>query len=376
MHIAVVSHIRHPIRPPFFSVQESHAWYLVRALRAAGHDVTHFASGDSDHDPVPIVGIHYDQEFPWHDRHGTRALADHLDTAFATTARDLRDGDFDVIHNTSLHHYLPRLARAERLPMLTSLYRPPAEPLRQAILDGAAPWSQVTVPTQTQAQIWWPKGPAPQNHVVPTGIDPADWPFRGGGNGSAIWAGQIAPEMGTHFAVTAAQFAGLPLTIFGRIERQDYFDRMVRPYLGKAIRYGGPVQGAELASQMGQASVFLFTPLGDAPSGRAAIEAMATGLPVAAVDNGPVREIIGDAAGCFAPPNEPAALGMAMKRAMQIDPAIPRRRVEDHFTVERMVADYVTLYAQARDGLSHDMPAADFGTADLRIASQERLAAE
>ena len=50
MRVAVVSHIRHPIRAPFMGGMEAHSWHLARGLRARGHDVTLFASGDSDPD--------------------------------------------------------------------------------------------------------------------------------------------------------------------------------------------------------------------------------------------------------------------------------------------------------------------------------------
>jgi glycosyltransferase involved in cell wall biosynthesis len=377
MRIAVLSHVRHPVARPFMGGMEAHSWHLVRALRARGHDVTLFASGDSDLDPVPILDVHYDRDFPWHDHHGTETLNRHVDAAFARTARHLLDGGFDVIHNNSLHRYPPRLARRHGLPMVTSLHVPPFDALHRAILETAAPWSRFTTTSARQIESWWGEDAPEEAHVVHNGIDPDAFPFVPQGDGTAVWAGRITPTKGTHLAVTAAQFANIPLTIYGTIERQDYFDRMIAPYLGDRIRYGGHLSGDDLAARIGRASVFLFTPLWDEPFGLAAVEAMSCGVPVAAIENGAVREVVGETAGRFARPNEPAALGLAARRAMKIDRRVPRARVEEMFTVDRMVQAYERLYAAARDGLGRSAPAIEFPPIELKIApASDRIAAE
>jgi glycosyltransferase involved in cell wall biosynthesis len=376
MRIAVVSHVRHPIARPFMGGMEAHSWHLVKALRDRGHDVTLFASGDSELDAVPILQVHYDRDFPWHDHHGTETLNRHVDVGFAKTARALLDGGYDVIHNNSLHRYLPRLARQYGLPMVTSLHVPPFDALHRAVLESAAPWSRFSVTSARQVESWWDATPPDAAHVVHNGIDTDAFAFVPEGDGSAVWAGRITPTKGTHFAVTAAQFANIPLTIYGTIERQDYFDRMIAPYLGDRIRYGGHLAGADLAAALGRASVCLFTPLWDEPFGLAAVEAMSCGVPVAAIDNGAVREVVGDDAGRFARPNEAAALGLAAKKAMRIDRRIPRARVEEMFSVARMVDAYEALYDRARRGLEQTAPDVDFPPIELTIAPPPRIAAE
>lgn len=48
MKIAVLCHLDYPIASPFAGGLESHTWHLCRTLLARGHQVTMFASGDSD----------------------------------------------------------------------------------------------------------------------------------------------------------------------------------------------------------------------------------------------------------------------------------------------------------------------------------------
>ena len=378
LRIAVVAHVRHPIRPPFQGGLESHTWHLVRALRARGHDVTLFASGDSDPalDARPILDVHYDKNFPWHHHHGTEALNRHVDAAFRDTARALLDGGFDVVHNNSMHRYPPRLARAHRLPTLTALHVPPFDALHRAVKESAAPWSLFSVTSAQQVESWWGDAPPAAARVVHNGIDLAAWPYAAAGGGGAVWAGRIAPNKGTHFAVTAAQFAGLPLTIYGPIEDRAYYDRLIAPYLSRTIRYGGHLDGPDLARALGRADVFAFTPMWDEPFGLAAVEAMACGLPVSSVDNGAAREVIGPDAGTYARPNEAAALGLAMKRAMRIDRAVPRARVEATFTLDAMVDRYEALYREAIGAAGAPGEAVAFAKVELSIAPPRVRAAE
>lgn len=347
LRIAVVSHIRHPIAPPFMGGMEAHSWHVAKGLKARGHDVTLFASGDSDADMAlhPIIAEHYDRTYPWHDFHGTDILNEVLDTAFASAVRDLRNGGFDVVHNNSLHRYPPRLARRDRVPTLTSLHVPPFDALRRAVHESNAPWSRFTVCSNPQLAAWWPDGAPAEAHVVPNGIDLADWPFSDNGDGGAVWAGRITPTKGTHLAARAARIADVPLLIFGAIENQEYFETQVRPLLGKTIRYGGHLCGADLAEEFGRASVMLFTPLWNEPFGLAAIEAMACGLPVAATDMGAVREVIGDC-GRYAPPDDAAKLAHSLLAAFEIPRVMARARIEEHFNFGLMLDRYEDLYVR------------------------------
>ncbi|WP_299649048.1 glycosyltransferase [uncultured Jannaschia sp.] len=378
MRIAVVAHVRHPIAPPFMGGMEAHSWHLADALARRGHEVTLFASGDSAAGAPagvavhPVLEEHYDRRFPWHDFHGTDILNDHVDAGFARAAAALRDGGFDVIHNNSLHRFPPRLARAEQLPMVTSLHIPPFAVLRRAVHDSAAPWSRFTVTSELQRGRWWPEGAPEEASVLHNGIDLAQWPFVPEGDGSAIWIGRITPNKGTHLAVQAARIAGVPLTIYGAIEHLDYFQDEVAPWLGPEIRYGGHLSGRDLAATLGAASVLLFTPLWDEPFGLAAIEAMACGLPVAAIEMGAVREVIGPA-GAYAPRDDAPALARAVQDALTIPRGVGRNRVERLFTLERMIDGCERRYETVRKGLSAHRPAKRFTTRELSVDTYQAI---
>jgi len=119
---------------------------------------------------------------------------------------------------------------------------------------------------------------------------------------------------------------------------------MVEPLLGGAIRYGGHLDGHALAAEIGRASVFLFTPCWDEPFGLVAIEAMACGLPVASIDRGAAREVIGEA-GVFAPPGDEAALADALAAAGAIPRGVAHDRVLRNFTQDLWLDRCERLYA-------------------------------
>lgn len=366
LQIAVLAHIRHPIAMPFMGGMESHAWHLTRGLTQRGHEVTLFASGDSDAGVGlhPVLQEHYDKTMNWNEFHGTKAMNTMQDDAFAKAMAALSQGNFDIIHNNSLHRYPPRMARRDRLPMVTSLHVPPFDALHRAVLASPAPWSHFTVCSQRQEQVWWPHDAPVEAHVVPNGIDISAWPFNPQGDGSGVWAGRITPTKGLHIAIQAARIAGTDLTIIGVIEDQDYFDAQVKPFLNANIRYAGHLGAADLARAMGRASYCLFTPLWDEPFGLVAIEAMACGLPVAATDMGAVQEVVGNC-GRLAPADDPAALARAIEAAVKIPRYRPRERVEKFFKIDRMLDSYEAIYRAAIAGRHRDAPGVDFPPIEL-----------
>ena len=367
MRIAVLAHVRHPIAPPFMGGMEAHSYHLARALQGRGHDVTLFASGDTDAGVAlePVVPEHYERRYPFEVYHGTAALNDYLDAAFAKTGERLLTGGFDLVHNNSLHRYPPRLSRVHRLPMVTSLHVPAFEWLRRAVHESAAPWCRFTTTSREHARSYW-DGDLPDGaHVVHNGIDLGEWSFGAHGSGVAIWAGRIHPNKGTHLAVQAAHRAGLPLDIYGPREIEGYFAEEIAPYLSAEIRYRGHVPGATLAAAMRRAAVYVFTPMWDEPFGLVAVEAMACGVPVAAFDKGAAREVVGEA-GRFAPAGDVDALATAMREALGIPRARVRQRVSERFSIGRMVDAYEAVYAEAIAGVHQAASPVSFPRWELR----------
>lgn len=347
LRIAVIAHLRHPIRIPFMGGMEAHTHRLTQLLQGRGHKVTLVATGDSD----PMLPLHpalpegYETTFPSGQWHDTRELHDWLDQRWSAIGRDLATLAVDVLHNNSLHPEPLRVARKRRIPMVTTLHVPPFHTLREAVRGITAPWMLTTLPSVTQVSRWWDNPPGTVR-VVPNGIDLQHWRITGPGDGGAVWYGRIAPNKAPALATQAARLAGIPLVLHGAIENRDYFDEVVTPLLGDGVHYGGHLSGGALAAVVGAASVALFTPMWDEPFGLTAIEALACGVPVAAFDSGAAREVIGDC-GAFAAPGDVAGLAASLTAALAIPRSACRARAEARFGEAVMVAAYEGAYAEA-----------------------------
>ncbi|KMO13161.1 glycosyltransferase [Methylobacterium platani] len=349
MRIAVLAHLRHPIAPPFAGGLEAYCWHLADGLTARGHEVVLFASGDSDPRFTldAVVPVHHERRFPGLEHRGDPGLRAAVDGAYAAALDRIAAGGFDVLHNNSLSRLALERRRTQVVPTLTSLHAPPYDALRWFVHDSPAPGHRITATSAAHLRAWWPDGAPPRAGVLHNGIDPAAWPWRDAGDGSAVWSGRIARVKGAHHAIAAARRAGLPLTLFGPIEEPDHWEADILPQLGGSVRYGGHLPGPVLAAEIARASVFLFTPCWDEPFGLAAIEAMACGLPVAGFARGAAAEIVGEA-GHLVPSGDDAALARAIPEALAIPRRVPRERVLRLFTRDRWLDACEALYAAIR----------------------------
>jgi glycosyltransferase involved in cell wall biosynthesis len=87
----------------------------------------------------------------------------------------------------------------------------------------------------------------------------------------------------------------------------------------------------------------------------ALVEALEMGLPVVASDIPPNREVVRDDAGVLVPPRDPEALAQAIQRLLD-DPEgahklaeTGQQRVEEQFSVNKLVDDYRSLYRDLLD---------------------------
>jgi glycosyltransferase involved in cell wall biosynthesis len=351
--IAVVGHVRHPIAEPFMGGMEAHSHRLCAALLSRGHEVTLFASGDSDpsFDINPILDEHYNRAFPWEHFRNDPALYAYLDQAFAKACPRIFSREFDVVHNNSLHRYVLQYARATGVPTVTSLHVPPYPGIHGFVRQTVAPTHVVTVTSAQQQSLWWPEGAPRECRIVHNGIDLDTWRFSPRGEGHAIWCGRMTPNKGPHFAIQAARRAHIPLRLFGHLEDTDYYSATIMPLLGEGVYYGGILSTETLAVEMRAASAMLFTPCWDEPFGLVAAEAMACGVPVAAFDRGAAREVLGDAA-TYAAPGDVSSLTDALHIALGSDRQVGRRRAEELFGLFAMCARYEWLYEQVRGSCS------------------------
>ena len=130
---------------------------------------------------------------------------------------------------------------------------------------------------------------------------------------------------------------------------QQYFNENVKPHLGGDREYVGEVTHGEKVELLQHARATVFPISWQEPFGLVMIESMACGTPVIATRWGAVSEVI-DHVRTGIIVNDWRQTAGVLGAADALDPASMRRDVEERFTPERMVADYVAEYEAAASG--------------------------
>jgi len=176
------------------------------------------------------------------------------------------------------------------------------------------------------------------------GIDLALFDYEPSPDDYLLFFGRIHPDKGTREAIDIARTSGKKLIMAGIIQDQAYFDREIAPYIDNdAVRYVGSAGPAERRRLLGNALALLHPIRFNEPFGLSVVESMACGTPVIAFDRGSMPELIEHGGSGFLVHTVEEAAA-AVGRIEEIDRAECRRHVERHFTAERMVDEYITVY--------------------------------
>lgn len=178
------------------------------------------------------------------------------------------------------------------------------------------------------------------------GIDMEAFELGRGTRDKLLFFGRIHPEKGTAEAIEIARLAGLPLVIAGIIQDAAYFASEVEPHIdGQRVRFLGPVSGEKKGALLGSARALLHYVSFDEPFGFSVVEAMACGTPVIATRRGSMPELIRDGInGCLV--DTVAQAVEATESVGNLSPARVRASVQERFSDDRMVDDYVNLYRE------------------------------
>jgi len=311
---------------------------LADGLVDAGHDVTLFASGDSQ-TKAELRAIHPVAPSEWIGRSFWELR--HVLHCFGQAA------EFDIVHDHS-GPFAAALSSSIETPVVHTVHGPLAgEPgdLYDQVTKIAPRLGLISL-SQNQRK------PRPNyNWVanVPNALDLSVYPFRPQRGDYLLFLGRMSPDKGAHRAVAVAMEANVPLKIAGKLQEpkeQQYFDEFVAPHLGDGIEYLGEVTHGQKVELLQHARATLFPIEWEEPFGLVMIESMACGTPVIATRRGSVPEVIEHGRGGVIV-DDYRIMGAALEQADRIDPLECRRLVEERYSPLRMVADYVRAYETA-----------------------------
>jgi glycosyltransferase involved in cell wall biosynthesis len=194
-----------------------------------------------------------------------------------------------------------------------------------------------------------PKPNLPWIANCPNALDLSLYPFRRKPGGDyLLFLGRMSPDKGAHRALAVALETGLPLKIAAKCREPleiRYFDEFIRPHLGGPIEYVGEVGHADKVELLMGARALISPIDWEEPFGLMMIEAMASGTPVLTTRRGAVPEIVEHArTGVIVENYRDMEDPKVLELADSLDPVVIRREVEERFSPEHMVADYVAAF--------------------------------
>lgn len=338
MRIAQVAPLTEAVPPKLYGGTERVVHWLTEELVALGHDVTLFASGDSQTSaklsPTWPKALRLDGSV-----RDPNAL--HM-VMLEGVRRKCDDEEFDILH-FHLDYYPFSLFQRQPTPFLTTLHGRLDLPEHQPVFSM---FKDVPVVSISDAQ----RRPVPNANWVRTVLHglPGKLLMPKPVTPSYLAVlGRIAPEKGVDRAIKIAMRCGVPLKIAAKVDRadQEYYDELIKPLIADnpLVEFIGEISDREKPDFLSGA-IGLLVPIDwPEPFGLVMIEAMACGTPVIAYNRGSVPEVIDDGITGFIVEDELSAVA-AVNRLAGLSRARVREQFERRFTARRMALDYLAAY--------------------------------
>jgi glycosyltransferase involved in cell wall biosynthesis len=334
MKIAQVAPLYESVPPKQYGGTERVVSYLTEALVEMGHEVTLFASGDSETAarliPACPRSLRLEQGCIDQLAHHYVMLDDVMERA----------EEFDIIHFhvDYLHFPLSRIAGFTHVTTLHGrLDLPDLVPLYRKYREMPV----ISISQDQRKPLSWVNWVGNVFHGLPDHLSLGD----GRGNYLAF-LGRICPEKRVDRAIQIAAEVGMPLKIAAKVDRADreYYECKIKPLLANPhVEYIGEITEHQKAEFLGNAYAHLFPIDWPEPFGLALIEAMACGTPTIAFHCGSVPEVITHGLTGLVVNNMQEAVN-AVAEVSTLNREACRREFETRFTASRMAQDYVRLY--------------------------------
>jgi glycosyltransferase involved in cell wall biosynthesis len=336
MRIAQVAPLYESVPPKLYGGTERVVSYLTEELVNMGHDVTLYASGDSQ-TAADLRSI-CDRALRLEGGKLLSPLAHHLNL-IETVAQEA--DEFDVIH---FHlDYLPfSLIRRLEIPAVTTLHGRLDIPDLHSLFREFDDMRLISISDAQRAPMPWANWLRTVHHGLPEDLHDVT---KASGDYLAF-LGRIAQEKRVDRAIEIAKRAGMTLRVAAKIDAadQEYYDKEIKHLLtGSDVEFIGEICEEEKTEFLGNAAALLFPIDWPEPFGLVMIEAMACGTPVIAFRGGSVSEIVDEGVTGFIVESIEEA-EEAVRRLPEIDRVECRRRFEQRFSARRMCEDYLAAY--------------------------------
>lgn len=338
MKIAQIAPLVESCPPKLYGGTERVVSYLTEELVAQGHDVTLFASGDSQTSAKLVacsdVGLRMDPSI----------IDPNPPHIMMIDQVRKREHEFDILH---FHHdtlHFPIIYQFAHK-TLTTLHSRLDLDLHVKFYSSFpnVPLSSISH-NQRKPLLGSVKWVGNVYHGLPKNLlnfsaRPKD--------GYLAFLGRISPDKRPDLAIEIAALAGLPLKIAAKVDKYDqvYWDKTIEPMIRAHpnVEYIGEIYEGQKERFLGDALALLFPIDWPEPFGLVMIELIACGTPVVAFRAGAVPEVIDNGVTGFVV-NSVGEAVLAVSRVPELNRAKVRAVFEERFTAERMAHDYLKIY--------------------------------
>jgi glycosyltransferase involved in cell wall biosynthesis len=361
------------VPPTGYGGTERVVFELTTELVRRGHDVTVFASGDSE---VPCRLVPTIEAALRPSGFGGDPSPYFLQTLAAVLARGR---EFDVVHS-HLEWWSLAMARALTVPVASTLHGRLDVPWSRRLLAGRP--SGLVAISRSQASVH----PDVDWTIIHNGLALAGMPTAAVPTDAFCFVGRVAASKGILEAIEIAKLTGRPLRIAAKIgttpDQQAYYEDVFRPALATAgadVEFLGEVDDGDRDRLLAESFAALMPGAWPEPFGLVAIEALACGTPILARRVGALPEIIRDGIDGFFG-DDPMHLAFLADGVPRLDRRAIRERVIERFSAARMADRYEELFVRLIAGsrsdepvaLRHPSPRPAAGAGEPRIGSFNR----
>lgn len=373
MKILLASTIKRNVTKDTTYSRSKVVYQIASGLVKRGHDVSLLGTGDSYVEGVKIIPV-IEKGFIEKQREEGYENQYYVETAylvkFAKKLEEIGD-EFDVIHNHSYPEFL-NLFASDRIktPIVVTIHMS-LTPGLMSVYDevlGLFPKSHLVAISNSQKEHF---KKAKIETVIYNGVDTSSFPFLNEKEDYLLWLGRLGQAKNTNgsyvdakgvsWAIKTAIKTGKKLILSGGVEDKEFFEKEVKPFLNDKIQWIGkvakdqPLTTEQLASYYGKAKAFLMTPNWDEAFGLVITEAMSSGTPVIAFNTGSIPEIVEDGKTGYLSSFKDGAEGLSanVEKLFNLSnkeyaemSTNSRKRVEENFTIDKMVEGYESLYSK------------------------------
>ena len=344
MRIAQVAPLYESVPPKYYGGTERVVSYLTEELVRQGHDVTLFASGDSETKAHLVAACRRSLRM---DKHCVDRLAHHMLMLEHVVQRA---AEFDIVHFHTDYLHFP-LSRREQITHVTTLHGrldlPDLVPLYQEFREMPV----ISISNGQREPLPWANWQATVYHDLPADM----YQFRDKTGTYLAFLGRVSPEKRVDRAIEIAKQVGIPLKIAAKVDRvdKDYFETVVEPLLRHPfVEFVGEIGEGEKEEFLSNAYALLFPIDWPEPFGLVIIEAMACGTPVIAYRGGAVPEVMEEGHTGFIVEGLEDAVD-AVRRVPELSRKRCREVFDHRFTAARMAHDYVQVYERLINTKQH-----------------------